>query len=72
MKKTNQKKAKAKKAQKKNFTIRVLWTVGKDYEIEVESPEKAKEIVENMVNCGDVCVWNDGFTATDDVQIEVI
>lgn len=54
---------------KRMYTVAVRWEAAKTYEIEAESPEAAQKIVEGMVNSGDVCIWTDGFVATDNVSV---
>ena len=47
-------------------TVRVDWTVRKDFEVEAESKEAAISEVTKKINSGEVYVWTDGFEATDD------
>ncbi len=48
------------------ITVRVDWTVRKDFEVEAESKEEALDKVIKKIKAGEVCVWTDGFEATDD------
>ena len=47
-------------------TVRVDWTVRKDFEVEAESKEEALDKVRKKIDAGEVCVWTDGFETTDD------
>lgn len=47
-------------------TVRVDWTVRKDFEVEAESKEEALQKVRDKIDRGEVCVWTDGFETTDD------
>lgn len=51
------------------FSVDVLWTVARSFEIEARSRKEAQKKVQGMVDRGDVCVWTDGFEATDDVEV---
>ena len=53
----------------KTFKVKVNWVVSKEYEVEAESAEAAKEAIQKRIDDGDVCVWTDGFEATDDVTV---
>ena len=57
---------------KHGFEVTVSWTVAKTYEVKAESREEAQKKIQAMVDRGDVCVWSDGFEATDDVAVKVI
>lgn len=57
---------------KHGFEVTVNWVVAKTYEVEAESREEAQKKIQAMVDRGDVCVWSDGFEATDDVAVKVI
>ena len=57
------------KTGKHKFTVDVHWDVARSYEVEAESREEAQRIIQEKVERGDVCVWNDGFEATDDVEV---
>ena len=48
------------------ITVRVDWTVRKDFEVEAKSKEEALQKVRDKIDKGEVCVWTDGFEATDD------
>lgn len=48
------------------ITVRVDWTVRKDFEVEAKTKEEALQKVRDKINKGEVCVWTDGFEATDD------
>lgn len=50
---------------KKTFIVRHQWTVQKDYEIEADSKEEALRKLRTKINAGEVCVWTDGYEATD-------
>ena len=50
---------------KKTFIVRHQWTVQKDYEIEANSKEEALSKLRTKINAGEVCVWTDGYEATD-------
>lgn len=50
---------------KKTFIVRHQWTVQKDYEIEANSKEEALRKLRTKINAGEVCVWTDGYEATD-------
>ena len=47
-------------------TVRVDWTVSKDFEVEAESKDAAISEIRKKIDSGEVCVWTDGFEATDD------
>ena len=47
-------------------TVRVDWTVRKDFEVEAKSKEEALQKVRDKIDKGEVCVWTDGFETTDD------
>ena len=49
-----------------SITVRVDWTVRKDFEVEAKSKEEALQKVRDKIDRGEVCVWTDGFEATDD------
>ena len=48
------------------ITVRVDWTVRKDFEVEAKSKEEALQKVRDKIDKVEVCVWTDGFEATDD------
>ena len=48
------------------ITVRVDWTVRKDFEVEAESKEDALKKVRDKIDRGEVFVWTDGFDTTDD------
>ena len=48
------------------ITVRVDWTVRKDFEVDAESNDEALKKVREKIDKGEVCVWTDGFEATDD------
>lgn len=48
------------------ITVRVDWTVRKDFEVEAKTKEEALQKVRDKIDRGEVCVWTDGFEATDD------
>lgn len=50
---------------KKTFIVHHQWTVQKDYEIEADSKEEALRKLRTKINAGEVCVWTDGYEATD-------
>ena len=54
----------------KTFTVTVNWEVSKDYEVEANNSEEARAKIQKMVDEGEVCVWTDGFEATDNVEVE--
>lgn len=54
---------------KHKFAVDVYWTVSRSFEVEAESREEAQKIIQAKVDAGDVCVWTDGFEATDDVEV---
>ena len=51
------------------FSVDVFWTVARSFEIEARSRKEAQKKVQGMIDRGDVCVWTDGFEATDDVEV---
>ena len=55
---------------KHKFAVDVHWDVARSYEVEAETREEAQRIVQERVDKGEICVWNDGFEATDDVDIK--
>ena len=57
------------KTGKHKFAVDVYWTVARSFEVEAESRAEAQRIVQERVDRGDVCVWNDGFETTDDVEV---
>ena len=48
------------------ITVRVDWTVRKDFEVDAESKEEALQKVRDKIDRGEVCVWTDGFETNDD------
>ena len=48
------------------ITVRVDWTVSKDFEVEAKTKEEALQKVRDKIDRGEVCVWTDGFETTDD------
>ena len=57
---------------KHGFEVTVSWVVAKTYEVEATNRMEAQKKIQAMVDRGDVCVWSDGFEATDDVAVKVI
>lgn len=47
------------------ITVRVYWTVSKDFEVEAKTKEEALQKVRDKIDRGEVCVWTDGFETTD-------
>lgn len=58
------------KSGKHKFVVEVHWDVARSYEVEAKSREEAQAIIQKRVDEGEVCVWTDGFEATDDVEVE--
>ena len=54
---------------KHKFMVDVHWDVARTYEVEAESADEAQKIIQAKVDAGDVCVWTDGFEATDDCEV---
>ena len=54
---------------KHTFVVDVFWTVARSYEVKAKSREEAAKIMQSRVDKGEICVWNSGFEATDDVKI---
>lgn len=57
------------KTGKHKFAVDVLWTVARSYVVDAETREEAQRIVQERVDKGEICVWNEGFEATDDVEV---
>ena len=55
---------------KHKFMVDVHWDVARTYEVEAESADEAQKIMQAKVDAGDVCVWTDGFVATDDCEVK--
>ena len=51
------------------FVVDVHWDVARGYEVEAESREEAQKIIQDKVDAGEICVWTDGFEATEDVEV---
>lgn len=56
---------------KKIFTVRHDWVVRKDYEVEAETEEDAVKAMREKVESGEVCVWTDGYQATENDRLYV-
>lgn len=56
---------------KRKFAVDVHWTVARSFEVEADSREEAKRIMEKRIAKGEVNVWRDGFEATDDMEASV-
>lgn len=54
----------------KKYAVDVHWDVAKCYNIEANSQAEAEEKIWDMINKGNINVWNDGFEATDDIEVE--
>ena len=54
----------------KTYAVDVHWDVAKCYDIEANSKEEAEKKIWDMINSGDVCVWKDGYEATDDIEVK--
>lgn len=54
---------------KHKFAVDVHWDVARSYVVEAETREEAQRIVQERVDKGEMCVWNEGFEATDDVEV---
>ena len=48
------------------YKVEVRWSVRRVYDIEAESEGDAVEKIRGLVDSGEVCVWTDGFEASDD------
>lgn len=56
---------------KKMFTVRHDWVVRKDYEVEAETEEDAVRAMREKVESGEVCVWTDGYQATENDRLYI-
>lgn len=56
----------------KTYAVDVHWDVAKQFKVDAESLEEAQEKIWNLIERGNVCVWSDGFEATDDVEVETV
>lgn len=57
------------KAGRHKFAVDVHWDVARSYEVEAESADEAQKIIQAKVDAGEICVWTDGFEATDDCEV---
>lgn len=48
------------------YEVEVMWTVKKVYDVDAGSEKEAAEKIRGLVDSGEVCVWTDGFEASDD------
>ena len=55
---------------KHKFVVDVFWTVARSYEVEAKTADEAHDIMQKRVDEGKICVWTDGFEATEDVEVE--
>lgn len=55
---------------KKRYAVDIHWDVAKCVEVKAKSREDAERIVFERIRNGEVCVWTDGFEATDYVEVE--
>lgn len=55
---------------KHKFVVDVHWDVARTYEVEAESADEAQKIIQAKVDAGEICVWTDGFEATDDCEVK--
>lgn len=60
------------KTGKHTFLVSIRWAVEKCEAVEATTAEEARDIVKKRVDEGDVCVWNDGFETTDDVDVDTV
>lgn len=58
------------KTGKHQFAVDVHWDVARSYVVEAESAAEAQKIIQAKIEAGEICVWNDGFEATDDYEVE--
>jgi len=54
----------------KTYAVDVHWDVARSFEIEATSREEAVQEMNARIDKGQVCVWTDGFEATEDVECE--
>ena len=47
------------------FTVRHVWVVAKDYEIEAGTADEAVAKLRSKIDWGEVDVWTDGYETTD-------
>jgi len=52
----------------KKYAVDVHWTVARTYEVTASSREEAEEQMLARIARGEVCVWTDGFEATEEVE----
>jgi len=50
----------------KRYEVEVRWTVKKVYDVDAWSKKEAAQKIRGLVDSGEVCVWTDGFEASDD------
>ena len=55
---------------KHKFAVDVHWDVARSFVVDAESREEAQRIVQAKVDAGEICVWTDGFEATDDCEVK--
>lgn len=53
------------------FTVRHEWTLSKDYEVEAKSKEEAMQKLRAKIDAGEVCVYTDGYEATDEEHVYI-
>lgn len=53
----------------KTYAVDVHWDVAKCYNIKANSKDEAEKKIWDMINRGGVCVWTDGYEATDDIEV---
>jgi len=68
--KKKKKKREQSKRKTRTFVVDVHWDVAKSYEIEAASRKDAEKKMNKIISMGQVCVWTDGFEATDDVEVK--
>lgn len=53
----------------KRYAVDVHWVVAKCIEVYAPSREEAEMQIWDRIWNGEMCVWSDGFEATDDVEV---
>ena len=53
----------------KTYKVECHWDVAKLFDIQAEDERAAIEKLWKKIQAGEVCVWSDGFTTTDDVEV---
>lgn len=56
----------------KKYSVDIHCTIAKNVVVEAKTREDAEKQIWDKIQSGKVCVWTDGFEATDDVEVNCV